>query len=74
MAIEAGHVTREDIFVTTKVWMNNYHRVVESFEESLTAMGLDYVDLLLVHWPNSELGDSFSEEPVVKVPMHKVWA
>ena len=54
--------------------MNNYHRVVESVDESLAAMGLEYVDLLLVHWPNSELGDLFQEEPVVRVPMHKVWA
>lgn len=50
-AIASGKVTREEIFVTTKVF-NTYHdRVEESLNASLQKLGLDYVDLLLVHWP-----------------------
>ncbi|KAH9821372.1 Aldo/keto reductase [Teratosphaeria destructans] len=50
-AIDAGVVKREDIFVTTKLW-NSYHaRVEEGIDQSLKNLGLDYVDLYLVHWP-----------------------
>ncbi|KAF7554989.1 hypothetical protein G7Z17_g2524 [Cylindrodendrum hubeiense] len=47
------NVTREDIFITTKVW-NHLHEPEEvkwSLESSLSNFGLDYVDLFLVHWP-----------------------
>ncbi|SFU75610.1 aldo/keto reductase [Butyrivibrio sp. M55] len=45
---------REDIFVTTKIWndKHSYELTVSSFDESLKKLGLDYVDLLLIHWPN----------------------
>ncbi|XP_070168867.1 1,5-anhydro-D-fructose reductase [Polyergus mexicanus] len=51
--IEDGSVTREDLFITTKLW-NNYHKeelVVPACKESLANLGLEYVDLYLVHWP-----------------------
>ncbi|CAL1266833.1 unnamed protein product [Larinioides sclopetarius] len=50
-----GTVKREDIFVTSKVW-STYHRrakVLECCNLSLKALGLDYLDLYLVHWPIS---------------------
>lgn len=50
---ETPSVKREDIFVTTKVW-NHLHEPEEvkwSMESSLKKMGLDYIDLFLVHWP-----------------------
>jgi diketogulonate reductase-like aldo/keto reductase len=52
-ALRASDVAREDIFLTTKVWMDNLApgRVRASAEESLRQLGLDYVDLLLIHWP-----------------------
>lgn len=46
-----GVVTREDIFVTTKVWPTHHDRPEESLDASLKDLGLDYVDLLLQHWP-----------------------
>lgn len=51
--ISDGTVTREDLFITTKVW-NNYHKeehVVPICKQSLANLGLDYIDLYLVHWP-----------------------
>lgn len=51
--IEDGTIRREDIFVTTKLW-NTFHRenqVVPACRESLKNLGLDYVDLYLVHFP-----------------------
>lgn len=49
-AIASG-LKREDIFVTTKVWNTYHRRVEECVDESLKRLGLDYVDLYLVHWP-----------------------
>jgi 2,5-diketo-D-gluconate reductase B len=52
--IAAADVDREDVFLTTKVWRSNLHHddVVESVEESLDRLGVEYVDLLLIHWPH----------------------
>lgn len=50
-AIDSGKVTRAEIFVTTKVFQTYHNRVEESLEKSLKLLGLDYVDLLLYHWP-----------------------
>ena len=45
---------RQELFITTKIWNNNhsYDLVKSSFEESLKKLNTDYVDLLLIHWPN----------------------
>ncbi|MGG1312758.1 MULTISPECIES: aldo/keto reductase [Cohnella] len=52
-AIRSSGIPREQIFVTTKVWNTEqgYDRTLEAFENSLSRLGLDYVDLYLVHWP-----------------------
>jgi len=44
---------REDVFVTTKVWndRHGYDETLRAFDESLAKLGLDYVDLYLIHWP-----------------------
>lgn len=49
---EAG-ITREDLFVTSKVWNadQGYETTLAAYEESLNKLGLDYLDLYLVHWP-----------------------
>ncbi|MDM9619406.1 aldo/keto reductase [Rhizobium sp. S96] len=53
-AIASSGVARGDIFLTTKVWVDNYRHdaFIRSVEESLTKLKTDYVDLLLLHWPN----------------------
>jgi diketogulonate reductase-like aldo/keto reductase len=52
-AIRASGVTRNAIFVTTKVWIGNYmrQRFIASVDESLRRLQTNYIDLLLVHWP-----------------------
>lgn len=49
-AFNAG-VKREDVFVTTKLWSTFSSRVEEGLDLSLKSLGLEYVDLYLVHWP-----------------------
>jgi diketogulonate reductase-like aldo/keto reductase len=52
-AIRHCGLARERLFVTTKVWTDDIrrNRVREAFDESLKLLGLEYVDLYLVHWP-----------------------
>lgn len=50
-------ITREEIFVTTKIWVENvsYEGVKESFQRSLNRLGLEYIDLLLLHQPFNDV-------------------
>lgn len=49
---EAG-ITREDLFVTSKVWNADlgYESTLQAYETSLKKLGLEYLDLYLIHWP-----------------------
>ena len=51
--LASSSVPREDIFLTTKLWNSDqgYDRALAAFDESLTRLGTDYVDLYLIHWP-----------------------
>ena len=51
--IKASGVKREDVFVTTKHWvtMRCYEKASEAIDISLKNLGLDYLDLYLIHWP-----------------------
>jgi len=51
--IKASGVKREDIFVTTKHWviMRGFEKATEAIDISLKNLGLDYLDLHLIHWP-----------------------
>lgn len=52
-AIKECGVPREELFVTSKVWNSNqgYDRTLKAFEESRKKLGLEYLDLYLIHWP-----------------------
>ncbi|RSK26652.1 aldo/keto reductase [Bacillus sp. HMF5848] len=55
-AIAESDVPREELFITTKVWNSKqgYDSTLEAFEESMQKLGLDYLDLYLIHWPVPE--------------------
>ena len=55
-AISAGDVTREDLFVTTKLWNDDQDRVAAAYQESLKRLDLEFIDLYLVHWPWPQKG------------------
>ncbi|GIP52406.1 aldo/keto reductase [Paenibacillus vini] len=52
-AMEENGLSRDQIFVTSKVWnnMQGYETTLEAFETSLKKLNLEYIDLFLVHWP-----------------------
>lgn len=59
-AIRKSGVSREDLFVTTKLWIqpDGYVGAKQAFEDSISKLGLDYVDLYLIHQP---YGDVYGE-------------
>lgn len=60
---DAG-VAREELFITTKHWINfrGYEKTIATCEESLKNLGLDYLDLYLIHWPSvKKIADNWEE-------------
>ena len=49
LAIEEGYVTREDIFVTTKMWTSDFGNGDAAIDASLERLGLNYIDLMILH-------------------------
>lgn len=55
-AIRESGIAREDLFITSKVWNTEqgYDKTLQAFEDSLERLGLDYLDLYLIHWPGQD--------------------
>lgn len=55
-AVRGSSLAREEIFVTTKLWQTDfgYDNTMTAFDESLEQLGLEYVDLYLIHWPGDD--------------------
>lgn len=60
-ALSASGVPRSELFITTKVWPDNFSRLLPSVRESLQKLRIDYVDLLLIHWPAPQLGIALAD-------------
>ncbi|MFE9611036.1 aldo/keto reductase [Streptomyces sp. NPDC006012] len=57
-AVATSGVPREDVFVTTKLWNadHGYEAALRAYDVTLAKLGLDYVDLYLIHWPLAKRG------------------
>ncbi|XP_010062337.2 NADPH-dependent aldo-keto reductase, chloroplastic [Eucalyptus grandis] len=51
VAIDEGFVEREDVFLTSKLWGSDHHDPVSALKRTLQNLGMEYVDMYLVHWP-----------------------
>ncbi len=70
-SISAGAIAREDLFVTSKLW-NSFHTpaaVETGCKETLSALGLDYVDLYLMHWPVAVKSGTFGSNREDFIPL-----
>ncbi|MFJ3822004.1 aldo/keto reductase [Streptomyces nodosus] len=58
-AVSASGIARQDLFITTKLWNSDqgYDSTMRAFDASLEKLGLEYVDLYLIHWPVPSQGD-----------------
>ena len=52
-AIHESGIARKELFVTTKLWTDqmDYEKALKAYDDSLSRLGMDYVDLYLIHWP-----------------------
>jgi len=57
-AIAASGIPRDELFVTTKLWNSDQALAHEAFDASLERLGLDRVDLYLIHWPQAMFGEA----------------
>jgi diketogulonate reductase-like aldo/keto reductase len=73
--IAEGVVSREDLWITSKVWNDSHGRVAESCRQSLKNLQIDYLDLYLVHWPfpnfHAPKVDVDSRDPNAKPYIHE---
>jgi 2,5-diketo-D-gluconate reductase B len=53
-AVRNSGLPRDDFFITTKIWPDNFKRVSAATQESLKRLNMEYVDLMLLHWPSTE--------------------
>lgn len=55
-ALRGSGVPREDVFITTKLWVGDFGRAREAFEKSLRQLNVEYIDAYLFHWPGTDVG------------------
>lgn len=62
-AITASQVNRDELFITTKIWTDNYapEKLIPSLKDSLRKLRTDAVNLTLIHWPAPKMGISIAE-------------
>ncbi|SCV06109.1 LANO_0H22298g1_1 [Lachancea nothofagi CBS 11611] len=68
-AIRDSQVPREELFVTTKLWSTQHRNPAGALEQSLQRLGLDYVDLFMMHWPLAFKTDRLKTKNVMIIPM-----
>lgn len=69
----AAGVPRSELFITTKLWHDDYNDVEGALRESLRKLGLDYVDLYLVHWMRPVIDWTTDDYKIVSPPHHVIW-
>ena len=73
-----SNIKREDLFIITKVWIDDMEHIEKACRTSLEKLGLQYVDLYLLHWPIAvrtlePAEDGTARYEKIKIPIHKMW-
>ena len=71
-AIDEGIVKREDLFITTKLGKREMTEAEEAIKRSLKSLGVNYIDLYLLHWPKFFNYNEKGEKTHL-MPLHKIW-
>ena len=73
-AIDEGIVTREEVFITSKIFGGDHDRAAEVIDEALSDLGVDYIDLMLIHQPGSDDASVYKamEEAVESGKLHSI--
>jgi 2,5-diketo-D-gluconate reductase B len=66
-AVRSSGIDRNDVFITTKVFPQDFKRLVKATEASLRKLKSDYVDLLLLHWPADENSNKIAVDSLNEV-------
>jgi diketogulonate reductase-like aldo/keto reductase len=64
----AQGIKREDIFITTKLWIDDKENVEKALRESIENLKCDYIDLYLIHWMNPAIDPETNE--IKKTPLY----
>ncbi|MCO5573653.1 hypothetical protein L7F22_027425 [Adiantum nelumboides] len=72
-AFRAGTLTRDDIFVTSKIWCSEMDDVQGAITRSLSALKLNYLDLYLIHWPLKFAKHPPTREDIGPLDIPKTW-
>lgn len=61
VALKETDIPRDKLFITTKLWtnVNSYEKVMAQVEKSMQALGVDYLDGLLIHWPHKDVKETW---------------
>lgn len=73
-AIKSSGLKREELFVTTKVFFDelHYQQILDNANRYLEELQIDYIDLLLVHWPNKNISLTETFDAMTKVKEDKI--
>ena len=73
LGIKESNVDRKNLFITSKLWndVRGYQETIDAFNQTLSDLQLDYLDLYLIHWPRSvKYYDNYIEK---NIESWKVW-
>ena len=70
----AAGVPREELYITTKLWHDDYHDVEAAARESLRKLKLEYMDLYLVHWVRPCMNWDSPNWDITSPPQHVIWS